>query len=223
MQLFVVDAEENQSHTFLLDQLVEFRVVVTLVHATENEHCRFTHALESIPAGVDVGGLRVVDELHPSDLPRLLETMLHTGKTAESLTDELIADSGDVGRDTSRERVVEVVLATKSQFLQLHIERRGLLDDILLLLSVGDDVALMEFGEGEELRLDVVFLELSLDDGVVVPEDEGIVLSEVLRDAHLGVDIVLHLEVVAVEVVRRDVHENGNVGLEVVHVVELEA
>ena len=115
------------------------------------------------------------------------------------------------------------MLSTKRQLLQLHIEGCGLLDDILLLLSVGDDVSLVELGEGEKLRLDVVLLELTLDDGVVVPEDEGIVLSEVLRDAHLGVDIVLHLEIVAVEVVRRDVHENGDVGLEVVHVVELEA
>ena len=44
----------------------------------------------------------------------------------------------------------------------------------------------------------------------------------VLDDAHLGIDIVLELEVVAVEVIGRDVEQNGNVGTEVVHVVELE-
>ena len=43
----------------------------------------------------------------------------------------------------------------------------------------------------------------------------------VLQNAHFRIDIVLHL-VVAVEVVGRDVEQHGDVGAEVVHIVELE-
>ena len=44
----------------------------------------------------------------------------------------------------------------------------------------------------------------------------------VLQDAHLGVYVVLHLEIVAVKVVGRDVEQDGDVGAEVVHIVQLE-
>ena len=70
--------------------------------------------------------------------------------------------------------------------------------------------------------MDVKLLHLFLDDGVVVPEYEAVVLRLVLRDSHLGVGVVLKLEVVPVEMVRRYVEQDGDVGVEVVHVVELE-
>ena len=64
--------------------------------------------------------------------------------------------------------------------------------------------------------------QFALDDGVVVPEDEGILVGLVLQDAELGIHILLHVIVVAVQVVGGDVEQDGDVGTELIHVVELE-
>ena len=111
--------------------------------------------------------------------------------------------------------------AGEAQRLLLHVEGLRLLNDVLSGLYVADAAPLFQFGEGILHGLDVVFLQLALDDGVVVPVDEGVLRRLVLHDAHLGVDIVLHLEVVAVQVVGGDVEQHGDVGAEVVHVVQL--
>ena len=70
--------------------------------------------------------------------------------------------------------------------------------------------------------LDVVLVELVLDYRVVVPVDERVVGCLILYDTHLGIYIVLHTEVVAVEMVGGDVEQDGDICVEVVHVVELE-
>ncbi len=63
---------------------------------------------------------------------------------------------------------------------------------------------------------------LGLDYGVVLPENKRVLRCLVADDAELGVDIVLHLVVVAVEMVGSDVEHHGDVGFEVVHIFELE-
>ena len=70
--------------------------------------------------------------------------------------------------------------------------------------------------------LDVILLQFTLDDGVVVPVDEAVLRGLVLYDAHLGIHIVLHAVVVAIQVVGGDVQQDGDVGLKLVHVVQLE-
>ncbi len=71
--------------------------------------------------------------------------------------------------------------------------------------------------------MNAIFMQFALDDGVIVPEDEGIVRSLVLDDAEFCIHIVLHLVIVTVQMVGGDVHQYGNVGMELVHVVQLEA
>ena len=61
------------------------------------------------------------------------------------------------------------------------------------------------------------------NDWVILPEDERILFCLVLENAELGFHIVLHFVFVAVKMVGRDVHNHGDVGLELIHVVELEA
>ena len=68
----------------------------------------------------------------------------------------------------------------------------------------------------------IAFGHLAAQDGVVGPIDEGVRPGLVLQDAQLGVHITLHLAAVTVQVVGRDVHQHGDVGLEVIHVVALE-
>ena len=115
------------------------------------------------------------------------------------------------------------MLSRQRERLLLHVERGGLLDGVLSLFDVADRTFLFQFREGQLYGLDVVFLQFPLYDGVVVPVDEGILGCLVLDDSHLRVHIVLHAVLVAVQVVGRDVHQDGYVGAEVIHIVELEA
>ena len=90
------------------------------------------------------------------------------------------------------------MLARQTEALLFHVERFWLLNLILTFLDVADHAFLFQFCEGILYRLDVVFLQFTLDDGVVGPIDESILLGLVLDDTHLRIHIVLHLEVVAV-------------------------
>ena len=68
----------------------------------------------------------------------------------------------------------------------------------------------------------VVFRQLPADHPIVARIDEPVARSHVLRDAHLGVDVVLEAVVIAVEVVGRNVRQNADMGAEPVHAVQLE-
>ena len=83
-------------------------------------------------------------------------------------------------------------------------------------------VLLAHLAEGEAACLGLYLRYLRGHYGIVLPVDEEILLGLVLQDAELGGHVVLHLMVVAVHVVGRDVHYHGHVGLEVVHVLQLE-
>ena len=148
--------------------------------------------------------------------------MLHAREVAQALAYHVLLDARDVARDARSQRVVYVVLACERQLLLLHVERRRLLDGILAVLHIADRAFLLQLRERILYSLDVVLLQLALDYWVVVPVDERVLVGLVLYDAHLRVHIVLHAVVVAVEMVGRDVQQDGNVGVEVVHVVELE-
>ena len=140
------------------------------------------------------------------------------GKTPPYSTDS----SGYVRGYSGRERVVYVMLSGKTQFLLFHVERRRFLYLVLSLLNVAYRANLLQFGERILYGLYVILFQLAADYRVVVPIDEGVVYRLVLQYAHLGVHVVLHTVVVAVEVVGRDVEQYGYVGAEVVHVVKLE-
>ena len=77
------------------------------------------------------------------------------------------------------------MLASQGQFLLFHIERSGPFDDVLVSIGIGDNVFSLELAERAELSLDIVFLQLLCHDGVIVPEDKGIVFCLILQDAHL--------------------------------------
>ena len=54
--------------------------------------------------------------------------------------------------------------------------------------------------------MNAVFVQFSLDDRVIVPENEGIFWSFVLEDTEFGIYLVLHVVSVTVQVVMRNVH-----------------
>ena len=114
------------------------------------------------------------------------------------------------------------MLSCERQLLTLQLEEGGG-EQLVHAVDDGTLAALFHvLGERQLTGLDVIFWQFATNDGIVVPIDERIVCRHVLNDAELGVDVVLHAEVVTVEVVGGDVEQDGDVGLETVHVVELE-
>ena len=69
----------------------------------------------------------------------------------------------------------------------------------------------------------IKLLEFLLDYRVIVPVNEAVLLGLILNDTHLSVCVVLKLVVIAVQVVRGDIEKDGNIGTEVIHIVQLEA
>jgi len=222
MQFGVVGSQVNQCTAFVQHQILDFCVVIAFVLPADDEYGGGVHALQGIPAGIHVCGFGVVDVGYTAHGARMLKTVLHTGEVAKALPDDIVVHAGDVGGEACCQRVVDIVFAGEAECLLLHVEGRGLFQFVLALLDVTDGAFLLQFREWVLDGLDVVFLQLPFDDGVVVPVDEAVFLCLVLYDAHLGVHVVLHAVVVAVEVVGRDVQQDGDVGTEVIHVVQLE-
>ena len=113
------------------------------------------------------------------------------------------------------------MLTCKTQFFLFHVEGHRLLNGILASFDVTDGTLLLQLGEWILNCFDVVFLQLGFDDGVIIPIDESVFWCLVLYNTHLRINIVLHAVVVSVQVIGRYVQQDGNVGTEIVHIVEL--
>lgn len=72
------------------------------------------------------------------------------------------------------------------------------------------------------MSFQTVLGKLVSDDRVVIPEDEGVVRCLVLCNAEFGINVILHTVVVAVQMIRCDIHQYGDVRTEVIHIVQLE-
>ena len=66
-------------------------------------------------------------------------------------------------------------------------------------------------------------VEMADGDFVIIVEDEAVLRGKILHKAEFSLDVVLHLVFIAVEMVRRNVGDYGDVRLELVAVVQLEA
>ena len=62
-ELAIILTHEDERVAFLANQLVNLAIVIAFVRATENQYGRGGHALQRVPAGIDVGGLGVIDVL----------------------------------------------------------------------------------------------------------------------------------------------------------------
>ena len=90
------------------------------------------------------------------------------------------------------------------------------------LCAIGICHILLVAAEGVQCGLRMDALDLAIDHRIFAPVDKRVASRLILCDAELGIDIVLELMVVSVQVVRRDVEQDRNVGLEIVAVVQLE-
>ena len=179
--------------------------------------------LERVPGGVDVGGLGVVDVHHAADAEHGLEPVLDRREGLQAGADDLVADARGLGGQGGGHGVVDVVLAAECQVLQEDLGLVALVaDDDAVVAQEGALGNLFLLGEGEHLGLDDDLAELLDRDGVVGVEDEAVLGAEVACDAELGLGVFLEAVVVTVQVVRRDVGDDGDVRTEVIGVVQLE-
>ena len=205
VELLVMEAHEDEGVALGADEVVDLGVVITFVLAAEDEDGRCGHGLEGIPAGVDIGRFGVVDETDAADGSDILESVLDALEGFERLADDVFANTDDVRGNRRRHGVQDVMATLERQFVFADRQRVGTRETI-----------------GIEGGTEVETLQLAVDDGVFRPVDEGIIGGLVAGDAELGVDIVLELKVIAVQMIRRDIQQDGDVGLEVIHVIELE-
>ena len=180
MQFFIVSPKIYQSHALLFHQLFYRRIVVTFILTTNNQYGRRFHALQRIPAGVYISGLRVIDVLHATHFKHFFEPVLYAGKIAKTLSDNLFLYARNVCGNSCCQRVINIMLTGKTQRFLFHIKRRGLFYLILSLFDIGDASFLFQFREGELKGVDIIFFQLVLNDRVVIPKDKAIGGSLVL-------------------------------------------
>ena len=221
MQLLVVSTEIDQSGTFFLDQWNNRPIVVTLVLTTNNQNGLGLHGLQCIPACINIRSLRVVDILNTTHHTYFLQTMLYTREVAERFTDHLFLDTGNIRSDTSSQRVIYIMLTRQTEGLLFHIKGLRLFNFVLSLLNITDTAFFFQLRERILDSFDVILFQFLFDNRVVIPIDEGILRSLILYNAHLGIHIVLHLEIVTIQMVRGDIQQNGHIGTEIIHIVQL--
>ena len=68
--------------------------------------------------GIDIGGLGVVIELDPSDASDKLEPMFDSAKSADSFTNDVVGNSGQLGGAYRGQNIFDVVLAFERNFAQ---------------------------------------------------------------------------------------------------------
>ena len=207
-------------------ELLERRVVVALVRAPGDPHHGARHALQRIVDRIDVRCLRVVDPQHTAALGDGFEAVLHRGEVVERAAHRFGVDTRGKGRQRRGHGVVGVVQPPDLQLRRVDLDRavaHGCREAPVQQEGVARGTRHgVLCREGQLPRPQVVFGQLAPDHLVVARVDEPVARGLVLRDAHLGIDVVLEAVVVAVQVVGRDVHQHADVGPEAVHAVELE-
>ena len=150
--------------------------------------------------------------------------MLDRLESGQTFPNHLIVYVHGLCRKCSSHRIVYIVLSSKSQFLEVHVA-------FILLESYDHSVAvnistllnLSLLGERKHLCLHHDLVEMVYGDLVIRAEYEAVFARHVAGDAELRLDIILHHVSVSVEMVRSDVRYDGYIGLEVIHIVQLEA
>ena len=149
--------------------------------------------------------------------------MRHTRKLHQALADHIVMDVQYLCCQGCRHRVELVMTAAQRQILQRHLQGLyGLRSSYDKVAAVGIGHIMLARTEGIQRRLRTDTRYLAVDDRVLAPVDKCIRRCLVARDAELGIDIVLELKLIPVQMVGSDIHQDGDVGLEIVHIVELE-
>ena len=73
-----------------------------------------------------------------------------------------------------------------------------------------------------ECRTQLNLLHLAVNNRVLRPVDERVFFRLIARNTELGVNVVLELVVVSVQMIRSDIQQDGDVGLKIIHIIQLE-
>ena len=152
--------------------------------------------------------------------------MRDVDEVRQRATEHLFTDAEPQSGDGGSHSVLQVVRPLEGKLIQREGEVVPLeVDAHRTLVALVRRRAYLRVGqEGQALhRHRLVRHHIAGDELVLAPVDEGIVAGLILQDAHLGQGVLLEVVVVAVEVVGRDVHQEGDVHAELVHIVQLEA
>ena len=217
-----MQSQVNQCRALFAYQIFYFRIVIAFVFSAQYQYCLGSHALQGIPAGVDIGRFGIVDEVDAAYTCHFLQAVFHSLEVGKCLADILFGDTCQVCRDSGSQRVVKVMLSGQCQFLLFHVEGDRLGDLHFMIFYVCDGSVFLHGCERIQMCFQTMFCQFLFDDRVIVPEDEGIIGGLVLCNTELGIDVVLHAMVVAVQMIRCDVHQYGDIGTEVIHIVQLE-
>ena len=222
MKLGIVCSEVDQGTAFLQYHILYLVVIVTFILSSQYKDSWRSHTFEGIPASVHVSGLRIVDILHAVHHSHFLQSVLHSGEIAQTLTQCRAVYSRSHRGNACRKRVVHIVFSSERQFLLRHLEMRRTYYLVATVVEICGTSFAFCFGESILGSLDVILRQFLCHHRIVIPIYEAIVFGLVLQYSHLRVYIVLHAVVVTVEMVGSDVQYNGDIGTEVVHVVKLE-
>ena len=226
VQLQHVGREEDEPTRPRGDELGDIHVVIPLVFATEDEHVGRGHRPESIVGGADVGGLGVVDIAHAIEYPDLLEAVGDVHEVAERTSQDIMRDAETQGCDRGGHSILQVVRPLECELIDgelkaLPVEVQA---HHIVVRLVGGGAYLRIGQEGERLhRHGLVAHDIARDELIFTPIDEGILCGLVLQDAHLRHSVLLEVVVIAVEVVGGDIHQEGDMHAELVHIIQLEA
>ena len=148
--------------------------------------------------------------------------MFDAGEIGKPLAHVLLLGSRAQSCKRRRHAVAHVVLTLQADVVEINADALAHLERDAFAADERAACGVLSVAEAQLAALGLQVLQLAADVLVLLPVDECVRGVLVLQYAHLRVHVVLHLEVVAVEVVGRDVQQYGNVGAEVVHVVKLE-
>ena len=115
VELGVVGAQIDEGATFAPHEVVEGGVVVALVKTADNEHGGGGLRVERHEAGIDVGGLGVVDIVHAVEVAHAFQTVFHAGEIGKAAGEGLDIDTGGEGGEGGGLAVAEIVLAGKRE------------------------------------------------------------------------------------------------------------
>ncbi len=226
VEFFVIDPQAHDGLDFFPHQVGQDAVVVSLVGAAGNPHNGFALAFQGVPGRIHVGGLGIVDIQHVADAQNGLQPVFDGLEGRQGLPDHIVADARRLGCQGRRHGVVNIVPSAECKLLQVQVAFFLLVaHHHLLVLDKGAFFQLHAFllGEREHFGLDDDLVQVVDGDCVVRIKNEAVFLAEVAGDAEFGLHVVFHLVVVTVQVVGRNVGDDGDIGPEIIAVVQLEA
>ena len=211
------------------------RVVVAFIHAARNPDNGLRETAQRVKHRIHVGGLGVVDKCNALNVSYFFQAVRRVCKGLQAVFNQLFRNAQNAAGLDGTQRIESVVLSRQLDFRRSETHRSALPNRAdLRIVSIRDvgrftDVFANVIGYqnrnclGNKVLRGTGFLRNPIRHGFV-----GRVVNEkihsglCLDDAELGGHVILKPVRVPVQVVGRDVGEDGDVRMEVVTIIQLE-